>query len=83
VQRPDGRWATDGCTDRHRAACLRGTTWTITPALVPFTGAAGACRAQGARFAVPRSGLQNNELRAAVPAGGTVWIAHRVRSTPG
>ncbi|MCW3039915.1 MAG: conserved hypothetical secreted protein, partial [Solirubrobacterales bacterium] len=82
-QQPDGRWATASCAARHPAACVRGTRWTVTGRAVSFGAARAACRAAGARFAVPRSGLQDEQLRAAAPGRAPVWLAYRTSRTAG
>ncbi|WP_354701707.1 hypothetical protein DSM112329_02034 [Paraconexibacter sp. AEG42_29] len=80
VQGTDARWRTSRCTVARRAACIRsGTRWTLTAKAVPFSRARKACRSRGARFAVPRSGLQNQQLHAAAGGPHAVWIAHRTR----
>ncbi len=84
LQRADGRWAAEACSVRRRVACSApsagGPRWTVTTASLPFAAATAACRALDARFDVPRTGLQNNELRAAALAGQAVWIANRVKA---
>lgn len=82
LQREDGRWLSAACAARHRAACVRPHRvpgWTLTRHAVRFAQAVRACRARGARFAVPRSGLQNQQLRQVARAGEMVWLAHRDR----
>lgn len=86
LQRGDGRWVSAACAARHRAACVRPRRvpgWTLTRHAVRFAQAVRACRARGARFAVPRSGLQNQQLRQVARAGEPVWLAHRDRPATG
>jgi hypothetical protein len=82
VQGSDARWRTSACATRRRAACVKGSQWVLTPGRVTFGQARSACRARGGRFAVPRSGLQNQQLHAATRSGEGVWIAQRVRPEP-
>ncbi len=73
IQRADGRWETAACGARRPAACLTGAgTWTTS---TPVAGALAehACRAAGARFAIPRTGEQNALLHA-VAGGQAVWL---------
>jgi hypothetical protein len=78
LQRSDGRWLTGPCRSRHPAACRTATGWTLTPHAVPYNGASAACRAQGARFDLPRTGYENSLLRQT--AGNTeVWLRHELR----
>lgn len=70
--------ATSACADlatAHPAACVAGGTWTVTLAVLR-SGAPAACAAAGATFAVPRTGHENELLRAAAEAAGatTVWL---------
>ncbi|UTI66128.1 hypothetical protein NBH00_07965 [Paraconexibacter antarcticus] len=83
-QRGDGRWATGSCAVRRRAACVTPAPsgvprWRLTRRTVTFAQARKACWARGARFAVPRSGLQNAQLRDVARPGEGVWVAYRVR----
>jgi hypothetical protein len=76
AQGTDGRWRARPCRLLLRAAC-RGAdgSWTVSPTPVRFASAARACRTRGARFAVPRTGYENERLRAA--RGGApddVWL---------
>jgi hypothetical protein len=66
------------CRAVHRAACLSGTTWTLTPTAVPFAAAASACAARGAVFAVPRAGDQNERMHALAADVGGAWVRHRI-----
>jgi hypothetical protein len=78
LQRSDGRWVAAPCRAVHRAACLSGTTWTLTPTAVPFAAAASACAARGAVFAVPRAGDQNERMHALAADVGGAWVRHRI-----
>ena len=81
AQGTDGRWRARPCRLRLPAACRRADgAWTVSRAPVRFRSAPGACRARGARFAVPRTGYENERLRAA--RGGTagdMWLGHARR----
>ncbi|MFL6158687.1 MAG: hypothetical protein ACJ72D_21575 [Marmoricola sp.] len=76
-QAVDGRWHAAPCTDLHPAACLAGSTWTLT-APVAEAGAAAACATIGSTFALPRSGEQNSRLRAVAGTTDEVWVDHLV-----
>jgi hypothetical protein len=74
VQRGDARWVSGACTDQHRVACQTAEgSWVVPAPTVSQTEAAATCTAAGATFAVPRTGYQNQVLRA---AAGTdqVWL---------
>ena len=77
-----GAWGTDArfraapCGGLRRVAC-RTTAggWVASPDPVPWAQAAAACPAIGATFDVPRSGWQDEQLRAvgaSIPAG--LWL---------
>ncbi|MCW2784602.1 MAG: Conserved exported or envelope protein of unknown function [Marmoricola sp.] len=74
-QASDGRWVAAPCTDLHPAACLNGTTWSVT-APVAVADAAAACTAAGSTFALPRAGDQNSALHAVAPAGA--WVNYAI-----
>jgi hypothetical protein len=78
VQRSDGRWLTRPCGTRRRAACRDAGDWTLTPRAVTFAGANAACRSQGARFGLPRTGYENSQLRAAA-GKRAAWLDYRLR----
>ncbi|BBX73284.1 hypothetical protein H7H78_04995 [Mycobacterium shinjukuense] len=74
LQGADGRWVAAPCGDAHPAACRDATgTWPVT-ALVAFAGAASACAAIGADFALPRTGDQNAGLHSVAGAAGGAWV---------
>jgi hypothetical protein len=76
AQGTDSRWITRPCASRRPAACQDAAgNWSVTTAPVVFTSARAACAAQGAQFAVPRTGLDNSLLYQA--SGGEVWIKQR------
>ncbi len=76
LQGADGRWLAAPCADLHPAACLDGSTWTVT-APVAFAAAPAACAAIGSTFALPRAGDQNSRLHAAAGAAGA-WVDHSI-----
>jgi hypothetical protein len=75
-QGADSRWVAAPCGDTHPAACLSGTTWSVT-APVTFAEAPAACAAGGATFALPRAGDQNSALHA-VAGGAGAWVDYRI-----
>jgi hypothetical protein len=82
AQGTDGRWRARPCPLLLPAACRRPDgSWTVVPNPVRFALATRACRARAARFAVPRTGYENERLRAARGAtAGDVWLGHaRIR----
>ena len=78
TQGADGRWRAGSCSRRLPAACERTDgTWTLSQAPVTFKDASSACKTSGATFAVPRTGYENQRLRAARSATTSeVWLAH-------
>jgi hypothetical protein len=74
VQGSDARWISGSCTASRRVACQAADgSWVVPAVAVPQADAAASCTAAGATFAVPRTGYQNQLLRA---AAGTdqVWL---------
>jgi len=76
VQRADGRWVAAACDVARPAACRAADgTWSIS-APATHAGAAAACAAEGAAFALPRTGLDDSRLRQAAGSGaGDVLLA--------
>lgn len=79
LQRADGRWVAEPCTDTHPAACLTADTWTVTSP-VTFAEAPAACAAIGSTFAPPRAGDQNARLRAVAGSAGGAWVRYSLTS---
>lgn len=72
---PDARFRAADCATPHQVACRdAGGTWVVPEAAVPWFTASATCDAAGATFAVPLSGWDNERLRAAAPAGATLWL---------
>ena len=85
VQRSDGRWETRSCTERHRVACRDAAgRWFVPGARVTAGAAPRACRSASAVSAVPRTGFDGQELRAAMlrHEASTAWVGQR-RTTAG
>ena len=79
VQRADGRWVTRPCAERRPTSCRRRDgSWVVVPGTIPYRAAHARCAARGATFAAPRTGYENQLLRAA-RSGGEVWIGQRLR----
>lgn len=76
LQGADGRWVAAPCGDSHPAACLSGTTWTVTTP-VDEAAASAACTAIGSTFALPRAGDQNSALHAVAGATGA-WVNYTI-----
>ncbi len=69
VMGTQGRWGI-GRSCRARPACRTGDgEWLVPSQKFGFRGARRACRAVGARFAVPRTGYANSLLHAAADGG--------------
>ncbi len=66
AKRPYGRWVSRSCKQRRRPACRRGGDWAIPDVFLAQSEAAAACRETGARFAVPRTGREAQDLRTAM-----------------
>jgi len=82
VQRKEtARWEATSCAAQARpAACLTADgMWLTTAKAVTYRKAPSACEKQGASFAVPRTGYENELLRAAAPeSAATTWLGYRV-----
>jgi hypothetical protein len=76
VMGKQGRWGIGTC--RARPACSKGGEWVVPPAAVGYADAGRACRAVGARFALPHTGYQNSLLHAAA-GGERVLLRYRRR----
>lgn len=69
----DGRWRSSSCAKPRPAACRASDgSWFLT-AKVKQADAAAACSATGSRFSVPRTGYDNETLKA-VTSGTAVWL---------
>lgn len=79
LQRPDGRWASAACRQRHRPACRSSAgRWTVLRKAVAHRRAAAACQDAGLRFATPRTGAENQAvLDAATGRPRGVWLSRR------
>jgi hypothetical protein len=72
----DARFRAAPCDGLRQPACQTAAgAWLIPPDPVTWAGAAAACASAGATFAVPRSGWQDEQLRA-VGSGvsGGLWL---------
>jgi len=80
----DGRWRTKRCREPRRAACRKPDGgWTFTARRDIYSRSARLCRRRGARFDVPRTGYDNERLRAAAGRHGReLWLPlFRIRAT--
>ncbi|MEA2272342.1 MAG: hypothetical protein QOI98_1050, partial [Solirubrobacteraceae bacterium] len=76
IERGDGRFETRPCTESHPAACRAASgAWTITATPTAFGDAAAACAGAGTSLAVPRTGYENQLLKAAA-AAATPWLGY-------
>lgn len=75
---PDGRWKSRRCPGRRHAACRsKDGRWAITPEPIRFRDARDTCRSKRkARFAVPRTGYEEQLLRLAMERNDIrgVWL---------
>jgi hypothetical protein len=73
---PDARFRAAPCDGLRRPACqTAGGAWVVPPDPVAWAGAPAECASVGAAFAVPRSGWQDEQLRAvgsSISAG--LWL---------
>jgi hypothetical protein len=73
----DARFRAAPCDGLRRVACRTGTgDWVVPPDAVTWAQGPATCAAAGATFDVPRSGWQDEQLRAvgaSVPGG--LWIS--------
>lgn len=78
VQGDDGRWEAVWCKRGRRPAACRTASgsWLVTQKAVRSKRASAACAKQGAAFAVPRTGYENELLRQAKADEATVWLGH-------
>ena len=73
-RRRDGRWTSRKCRVRLRASCrAAGGTWSLSDSRVRYGAARAACRHEGKRLKLPRTGYQN-ELLHQVAGSQAVWI---------
>ena len=73
VQGADGRWSSTPCDGTRPAACRAADgSWTLTPPVAAADAGAG-CSAQGAHFDAPRTGPENEALRA-VAGESRPWL---------
>lgn len=81
VHSGDGRFQAESCGQFLRYACQAPDGWHISAGSGQFAGGALACLGQGA-FAVPRTGYQNERLKAAKAQAGVdrVWLAYTAGS---
>jgi hypothetical protein len=63
--RGDGRWYSLGCAQKRPAACRRADGSWVLSDKVASKNAAAACAALGANFDAPRTGYDNETLKAA------------------
>jgi hypothetical protein len=72
----DARFRAAPCDGLRPAACQTATgAWVIPPDPVTWAAAPAACAAIGATFAVPRSGWQDEQLRAVgAGVGSGLWL---------
>lgn len=77
VHSGDGRFQAEACGQFLRYACQAPDGWHISSGAGQFAGGALGCIGQGA-FAVPRTGYQNELLKAAKAQAGVdrVWLAY-------
>jgi hypothetical protein len=82
-RRSDSRWQSTTCAGRRPAACrTRDGRWLVTRRAVKIATANRACRRLHARFAVPRTGYENQVLRYATPItakGDSTWLGYRLK----
>lgn len=80
VQRPDGRWASRSCDERHRVACRAADgRWSVSERAVTARAAPRECRTPGAVNGVPRTGREGWLLQRAAIGAGDVWLGERQR----
>ncbi len=72
----DGRFRAQGCGSAHRFACLTTGGWTVAGPAGPWSDGPTRCAGLGGTFAVPRSGYDNELLKAAA-GGADAWLAYR------
>jgi hypothetical protein len=77
-QRESGRWRSRSCAGRRPAACRDGRAWSVS-APVRFARAGRACKRDGGRFAVPRTGYEDELLKRALRRDqkATAWLGQR------
>lgn len=73
-----GRWRSSSCRGRLAASCREGIRWSVTTA-VRMRSAGRACRREGGRLAVPRTGYEGQLLKRAMEKAGVdrAWLGQR------
>lgn len=70
------RWDGRKCGELHRPACVAADrNWLVLAERTDHRGAADACRAAGLTLGTPRTGRENEQLRAAA-GSATTWIGY-------
>jgi hypothetical protein len=78
---PDGRFRSGDCGVSRPFACVSALgVWSVAGPAGPWTDGSAACVAAGASFSLPKSGFEDELLKAAAP-GGDVWLDYRVLGT--
>jgi hypothetical protein len=72
-----GRFYSSAGAMNHPFACRTATGWTVTAITGDWFAGEPACTAIGASFDVPRTGYDNELLKAANTGGADVWLAYR------
>jgi hypothetical protein len=74
----DGRFRAGDCGAPRLFACVSPLgAWSVEGPAGPWSDGAARCASTGATFAVPKSGYENELLKAAA-AGGETWLDYRV-----
>jgi hypothetical protein len=75
---PDGRFRSGACAELRQFACVSAAgVWSVAGPAGEWTDGAAACSAAGASFSLPKSGYENELLKAAA-SGSSVWLDYRV-----
>lgn len=78
-----GRFRSDGCNQPRRFSCVyTDGSWAVTRARGLWRHGAARCARIGAAFAVPRTGFENESLKA-VKGSNEVWLNYSFESDTG
>ena len=82
-RRSNARWASRRCAGKRQVACRRSDgRWLVPKKPVKRSKAGRVCRKRRARFAVPRTGYENQLLRHAASTprtGKATWLGYRLK----
>lgn len=80
----DARFHASSCAERRRFACRTPSgSWVVPPTRARWDKGSRVCARAGARFDVPATGWDNEQLRTAAAGAGELWLAYASPAGPG